>query len=124
MELRYGLNPEHTARATLGDGGAPIRVLSGQPSYINVVDALGAWQLVREAAHALATPVATTFKHLSPAGAATAGDVDDVMIATWLRSGLTPSPIATAYVRARDCDPKSSFGDFVAVSEPVDHALT
>lgn len=124
MDLRYGLNPEHTARATLGDEGVPLDVLSGRPSYVNVLDALGAWQLVREAAQALSTPVATTFKHLSPAGAATAGDLDDVMNARWVPSGVAPSAIATAYIRARDCDPKSSFGDFVAVSEPVDRPLT
>ena len=123
MELRYGLNPEQAARANLDAPAGPIRVVSGDPSYINVLDALGAWQLAREASTALATPVATTFKHVSPAGAATAGDLDDVMLNLWAPAGVELSPIATAYVRARDCDPKSSFGDFVAVSEPVDRSL-
>jgi phosphoribosylaminoimidazolecarboxamide formyltransferase/IMP cyclohydrolase len=98
-------------------------LISGQPSYINVLDALGAWQLVRDATRVLGIPVATTFKHVSPAGAATAGDVDEVMRSTWSVEETDLSEIAAAYVRARDCDPKSSFGDFVAVSEPVDRSL-
>jgi phosphoribosylaminoimidazolecarboxamide formyltransferase/IMP cyclohydrolase len=68
--------------------------------------------------------VATTFKHVSPAGVATAGGLDEVMRNTWSPDGVDLSDIASAYVRARDCDPKSSFGDIVAVSEPVDHSLT
>ena len=122
MELRYGLNPEQMARASLEAPDSPIRVVSGEPSYINVLDALGAWQLVREAAGVLPAAVATTFKHVSPAGAAIAGDIDEVMVELWSRAGDL-SPVASAYVRARDCDPKSSFGDFVAVSEPVDLSL-
>jgi phosphoribosylaminoimidazolecarboxamide formyltransferase/IMP cyclohydrolase len=122
VELRYGSNPDQLARATLG-AGTPVRLVSGHPSYINVLDALGAWQLVREASALLAMPVATTFKHVSPAGAATAGALDEVMRATWCPDGVDLSDIATAYVRARDCDPKSSFGDIVAVSEPVDDSL-
>lgn len=123
MDLRYGLNPEQIARASLDGENSPVRVVCGNPSYINVLDALGAWQLVREASRALGVPVATTFKHVSPAGAAAAGDLDDVMLDLWLPAGSEPSPITTAYVRARDCDPKSSFGDFVAVSEAVDESL-
>jgi AICAR transformylase/IMP cyclohydrolase PurH len=111
------------ARSTVGDAGSPVRVLAGQPSYINVLDALGAWGLVREAAAVLSVPVATTFKHVSPAGVATAGDLDDVMRNTWSPDEEAVSGIAAAYIRARDCDPKSSFGDFVAVSEPVDDSL-
>lgn len=122
MELRYGLNPEQTARASLDAPDSPIRVVSGEPSYINVLDALGAWQLVREATGVLSVAVATTFKHVSPAGAAASGDVDEVMVDLWSGAGDL-SPVASAYVRARDCDPKSSFGDFVAVSEPVDLSL-
>jgi len=123
MDLRYGTNPEQAARASLGEPGSPARVVWGEPSYINVLDALGGWQLVREASRALRSPAATSFKHVSPAGAAVAGDVDEVMQAVWEVTGSELSPIASAYVRARDCDPKSSFGDFVAVSEPVDHSL-
>jgi AICAR transformylase/IMP cyclohydrolase PurH len=124
VELRYGSNPDQLARATVGDAGTPVRVLAGHPSYINVLDALGAWALVREAATVLSVPVATTFKHVSPAGVATAGALDDVMRHTWSPEGGALSDIATAYIRARDCDPKSSFGDIVAVSEPIDHSLT
>ena len=124
MDLRYGSNPDQLARATVGDAGAPVRVVAGHPSYINVLDALGAWELVREAAAVLSVPVATTFKHVSPAGAATAGRLDEVMRNTWSPDGVDLSDIASAYIRARDCDPKSSFGDIVAVSEPVDHSLT
>jgi len=123
LDLRYGSNPDQMARASLGDEGSPVRVLSGQPSYINVLDALGAWELVREAATVLSVPVATTFKHVSPAGVAIAGELDDVMRRTWAPDGGELSDIAKAYIRARDCDPKSSFGDFVAVSQPVDDSL-
>jgi AICAR transformylase/IMP cyclohydrolase PurH len=124
VDLRYGSNPDQLARATVGDAGAPVRVIAGHPSYINVLDALGARELVREAAAVLSVPVATTFKHVSPAGVATAGGLDEVMRNTWCPDGVDLSDIASAYIRARDCDPKSSFGDIVAVSEPVDHSLT
>jgi phosphoribosylaminoimidazolecarboxamide formyltransferase/IMP cyclohydrolase len=123
VDLRYGSNPDQLARATVGEAGAPVRLIAGHPSYINVLDALGAWALVREAAAVLSVPVATTFKHVSPAGVATAGGIDEVMRDTWSPDGVDLSDIATAYIRARDCDPKSSFGDIVAVSEPVDHSL-
>lgn len=123
MELRYGLNPDRAASATLGEGEGPVSVVAGEPSYVNLLDALNAWQLVREASTALDTPVATTFKHVSPAGVATAGPLDAVMTSLWNPGGGALSPVALAYIRARDCDPKSSFGDFVAVSEPVDASL-
>jgi phosphoribosylaminoimidazolecarboxamide formyltransferase/IMP cyclohydrolase len=122
VELRYGINPEQLAQAgTIGEA-APIRLLSGRPSYINLLDALNAWQLVREAAAALSRPVAASFKHVSPVGAAVPGPIDAVMEQNWAAGGVL-SPAAMAYIRARDCDPKSSFGDFAAVSEPVDLAL-
>jgi AICAR transformylase/IMP cyclohydrolase PurH len=124
VDLRYGSNPDQLARATVGDAGAPVRLIAGHPSYINVLDALGAWELVREASAVLSVPVATTYKHVSPAGVATAGGLDEAMRNTWSPDGVDLSDIATAYIRARDCDPKSSFGDIVAVSEPVDHSLT
>ena len=96
MDLRYGSNPDQLARATVGDAGAPVRVIAGHPSYINVLDALGAWELVREAATVLSVPVATTFKHVSPAGVATAGGLDEVMRRTWSPDGVELSDIATA----------------------------
>ena len=102
--MRYGMNPHQPATMTaLGD--SPFTVVSGVPSYINVLDALTGWQLVREASDAFGVPAAASYKHVSPAGAAL-GD-----------SG------ADAYLRARDADPKSSYGDFVAVSHPVDAEL-
>lgn len=123
MDLKNGLNPEQHATATLDAPGSPVRVLWGHPSLINLLDGVGAWRLVREAASVLAMPAATSVKHVSPAGAAVAGPLDSVMAQRWIPDGVEPSPITTAYVRARDCDPKSSFGDFVAVSEPVDYSL-
>ncbi|OHV35617.1 MULTISPECIES: phosphoribosylaminoimidazolecarboxamide formyltransferase [Pseudofrankia] len=125
MDLRYGMNP-HQQPATanpVDDASPPVRVLHGQPSYINMLDALEAWQLVREAADALGRPAAASFKHLSPAGAALAGPLDETMTETY---GLGASPVGmltSAYVRARDTDPKSSYGDFAAVSAPVDAEL-
>ena len=120
MDLRYGLNPHQAARVI--DRG-PLNVLNGTPSFINVLDALTAWHLVREASAALGAPVATSFKHVSPAGAATAGDVDSTMRSSWGLGRSTVGTLTSAYVRARDCDPKSSFGDMIAVSEPVDIEL-
>lgn len=104
MELRYGMNPGRAARAD-AVGAWPIRVLNGSPSYINLLDALNGWQLVRAAGGVLGVPAAASFKHVSPAGAAVA-------------DGL-----AEAYALARDADPRSSYGDIVAVSEPVDEEL-
>ncbi|NUR96374.1 MAG: 5-aminoimidazole-4-carboxamide ribonucleotide transformylase [Kribbellaceae bacterium] len=101
MRLRYGMNPQQAARIE----GAPFTVLAGAPSYINVLDALTGWQLVREASARFGVPAAASYKHVSPAGAAL---------------GRT---VAEAYSRARDADPKSSYGDFVAVSHPVDLEL-
>ena len=102
--MRYGMNPHQPATMTaLGD--SPFTVVSGVPSYINVLDALTGWQLVREASDAFGVPAAASYKHVSPAGAALGDSVAD------------------AYLRARDADPKSSYGDFVAVSHPVDAEL-
>ncbi|MFC4040194.1 phosphoribosylaminoimidazolecarboxamide formyltransferase [Dactylosporangium siamense] len=125
MDLRYGMNPHQTAATAvpIEPERRPLRMVHGQPSYINVLDAAGAWQLVREAAAALGRPVAASFKHVSPAGAATAGPVDAVMAHTYRLDPGRTGALTSAYVRARDADPKSSYGDFVAVSEPVDAEL-
>jgi phosphoribosylaminoimidazolecarboxamide formyltransferase/IMP cyclohydrolase len=120
MDLRYGLNPHQGARM-ISEG--PLTVRGGTPSLINVLDALGAWNLVHEAATALGMPVATSFKHLSPAGAAAAGETDRTARASWGLGTGSVGALTSAYVRARDCDPKSSFGDMIAVSEPVDAEL-
>jgi phosphoribosylaminoimidazolecarboxamide formyltransferase/IMP cyclohydrolase len=125
MHLRYGMNPQQTPATVepLDGANPPVRGLSGQPSYINMLDALGAWQLVHTAADAFGRPAAASFKHVSPAGAAVAGPLDPVMTETY---GLAPAAVGaltSAYVRARDTDPRSSYGDFVAVSAPVDAEL-
>ena len=103
--MRYGMNPHQSATMTPVSGRAPFTVVSGSPSYINVLDALTGWQLVREAAGTFGMVAAASYKHVSPAGAALADSV------------------TAAYVRARDADPKSSYGDFVAVSHTVDAEL-
>jgi AICAR transformylase/IMP cyclohydrolase PurH len=124
MRLRYGMNPQQaTACATpvLPDN-CPVRVVHGQPSLINLLDALNAWQLVREAGLLLGRPAAASFKHTSPAGVALAGPVDEAA-AAHCGTGGGISGVASAYLRARDADPKSSYGDFAAVSRPVDADL-
>lgn len=124
MQLRYGTNPHQPAQAFPSVGEKwPVRVIHGDPSYINLLDALNAWQLVREASQALARPAATSFKHVSPAGAALAGPPDPAMTAQYGLGSDRLSAVAGAYLRCRDVDPRSSYGDFVAVSDPVDHDL-
>lgn len=125
MRLRYGMNP-HQRSATaspIDPARPPFRLLNGEASYINVLDAAAAWQLVREAATALGRPAAASFKHVSPAGAATAGPIDAVMAETYRLDAPAVGAVTSAYVRARDADPKSSYGDFVAMSAPVDAEL-
>jgi phosphoribosylaminoimidazolecarboxamide formyltransferase / IMP cyclohydrolase len=124
VRLRYGMNPHQAATATPLDAtSVPVRVLNGEPSSINILDALSAWRLVREAATALGRAAAASFKHVSPAGAAVAGGIDAVMAETYGLDQATVGELTSAYVRARDTDPKSSYGDFIAVSEPVDAEL-
>jgi phosphoribosylaminoimidazolecarboxamide formyltransferase/IMP cyclohydrolase len=122
LKLRYGTNP-HQARAeaeALDPARPPCRIVNGAPSLINFLDALNAWQLVRELDEALGLPAATSFKHVSPAGAAVAEPLDEESRRVYEATGRELSPLATAYVRARGADPKSSFGDFVAISRPLD----
>ena len=125
MDLRYGMNPQQqAASATPADLGRwPVRVLQGDPSYINMLDALNGWQLVREAGGALNLPAAASFKHVSPAGAAVAGPVDEVTAELYGVDRTRVGALTNAYLRARDADPKSSYGDFAAVSHPVDAEL-
>lgn len=125
MRLRYGINP-HQTPATLSPidpGTTPLRVLNGTPSYLNILDAVTAWRLVREAAELLGRPAAASFKHVSPAGAALAGPLDATATSLFALDPAATTPVASAYARARDTDPKSSYGDFAAVSHPVDAAL-
>ncbi|MFF3876145.1 phosphoribosylaminoimidazolecarboxamide formyltransferase [Streptomyces sp. NPDC001978] len=125
MELRYGINPHQTAApaAPVSPGKWPVRLVHGTPSYINLLDALNGWQLVREASRSQGRLAAASFKHVSPAGAALAGPVDEVTAELHGVAGDTMGALASAYLRARDADPKSSYGDFAAVSHPVDAEL-
>lgn len=124
MRLKYGCNPHQAFAEVAGlDGGEPpVECLNGTASMINWLDALNAWQLVSEARAALDLPAAASFKHVSPAGAAVAVDLPEDLARAYEVSGRELTPAATAYVRARGADPKCSFGDFVALSDPVDEA--
>jgi len=123
MELKYGCNPhQKPARLTLPDP-SPLQLLSGEPSYINMLDAIGAWQLARELKAATGKPGAASFKHTSPAGAAIARSISDALLLSQFLPQTKLSPIAQAYVRARGGDRMSSFGDAVAVSDTVDMSL-
>ena len=117
--MRYGMNPHQSASIIAGHGP---RVINGEPSMINYLDALSAFQLVREADEATGRPAAASFKHVSPAGAALAGAVDGTAARTWRVDETGNGGLLSAYVRARDADPKSSFGDVAALSRPVDLA--
>ena len=125
MDLRYGINPQQAAAAIepVQLGRCPVTVLHGSPSYINMLDALNGWQLVLEASRVLNRPAAASFKHVSPAGAAVAGPVDDVTAELYGVDRAGVGALTSAYLRARDADPKSSYGDFAAVSHPVDAEL-
>jgi len=117
--VRYGMNPHQSASIVAGEGP---RVVNGEPSMINYLDALSAFQLVYEADEATGRPAAASFKHVSPAGAALAGAVDATAARTWRVDEAGDGGLLSAYVRARDTDPKSSFGDVAALSRPVDLA--
>ncbi len=120
MQLKYGCNPHQVFASAESLEAAPVELLNGQPSMINLLDALSGWQLVTEVRRALNLPAAASFKHVSPAGAAVAAPLPGDLARAYEVSDVELSPIALAYVRARGADPKSSFGDFVALSEPVD----
>jgi len=124
LQLKYGCNPhqKYAAVEPLDPSHPPIRVLNGTPSYINFLDALNAWQLVREARVATGMAAAASFKHVSPAGAAVAAPLTSELAQAYHVEAKELTPAAVAYVRARGADPKCSFGDFAAVSEVVDVA--
>src|SRR5437660_10158462 len=109
LALRYGINPHQTPARVFGDGPMPFEVLNGAPGYINMLDALNSWQLVRELREAVGLPAAASFKHVSPAGAAVAVPLTDTLIKIYGVEGLNLSPLATAYARARGADRVSSF---------------
>jgi phosphoribosylaminoimidazolecarboxamide formyltransferase/IMP cyclohydrolase len=125
IPLRYGLNPHQTpARALIdGDGPGPFRVLNGAPGYINLLDAISSWQLVRELRATLGEPAGASFKHVSPAGAGIGLPLTEALTRAYQVEGIPLSPVAAAYVRARGGDLVSSYGDFAAVSDRVDVSL-
>jgi len=123
LTLRYGMNPhQRPACVYVEQGELPLEVLSGRPSYINLLDALNSWQLVRELRDLLGVPAAASFKHVSPAGAAIATPMSDAEKKACFVEDLDLSPLATAYARARGADRMSSFGDWIALSDPCDVA--
>ena len=123
IELKYGCNPHQTPAGVTVPEEAGLEVLSGRPGYINFLDALGAWQLVRELQAAAGKPAAASFKHVSPAGAAVAGELSAPYRASQFLPDAEYSPVATAYARARGGDRMCSFGDVAAVSDVVDLSL-
>ena len=122
LMLKYGCNPnQKPSRIFMQDGSdLPIEVLNGRPGYINFLDAFNSWQLVKELKAATGLPAAASFKHVSPAGAAVAVPMSDTLKKIYFVDDLELSPIATAYARARGADRMSSYGDWVALSEPCD----
>jgi AICAR transformylase/IMP cyclohydrolase PurH len=125
LKLRYGMNPhQKNARLFVESGELPVEVLSGAPGFINVLDALNSWALVRDLKAALGLPAAASFKHVSPAGAAVAEPLSEAEAkAAFVDDPANLSPLATAYARARGADRLSSFGDFAAFSETVDRSV-
>jgi phosphoribosylaminoimidazolecarboxamide formyltransferase / IMP cyclohydrolase len=124
IPLRYGCNPHQgSAVVRMPEGRAPLRVLNGEPSYINVLDALTGWQLVRELAALTGEVAAASYKHVSPAGAALAGPLTDAFRRAQMLDFEPTSDAATAYVRARGADRVSSFGDAAAISTTDDREL-
>lgn len=122
IELRYGANPHQRPARAFRDGGLPFAVRNGAPSYINLLDALNAWQLVRELRLATGEPAATSFKHVSPAGAAIWVSLPPRARRAYGVEDIELSPLAMAYARARGADRVSSFGDLAAFSDVVDEA--
>ena len=123
LELKYGCNPnQKPSKIYMADGGdLPITVLNGRPGYINFLDAFNGWQLVKELKQATGLPAATSFKHVSPAGAAVGLPLSDTLAKIyWVDDLGELSPLACAYARARGADRMSSFGDFISLSDTCD----
>lgn len=123
MQLKYGCNPnQKPSRIFMEDGSElPVTVLNGKPGYINFLDAFNGWQLVKELKEATGLPAATSFKHVSPAGAAVGLPLDETLAKIyWVDDLGELSPLACAYARARGADRMSSFGDFIALSDVCD----
>ena len=124
LELKYGCNPnQKPSKIYMENGELPIKVLCGKPGYINFLDAFNGWQLVRELKKAPGLPAATSFKHVSPAGAAVGLPLDETLAKIyWVDDMGELSPLACAYARARGADRMSSFGDFISLSDVCDVA--
>ena len=124
LELKYGCNPNQKPSRIFMDGDQelPIQVLNGRPGYINLLDAFNSWQLVKELKAATGLPAATSFKHVSPAGAAVGLPLSDTLKRIYFTDDYELTPLACAYVRARGADRMSSFGDFIALSDVCDVA--
>ena len=121
LELKYGCNPnQKPARIFMKDGELPLQVLNGKPGFINLLDAFNSWQLVRELKETTGLPSATSFKHVSPAGAAVYVPLTDVEKKMYFIEDMELTPVATAYIRARGSDRMSSYGDFIALSDECD----
>ncbi len=125
FQLKYGTNPnQKPARIYMADGSElPVSILNGKPGYINFLDAFNSYQLVKDLKAALGLPAATSFKHVSPAGAAVGLPLDDTLRRMYhIDAGAELSPLACAYARARGADRMSSFGDWIALSDVCDLA--
>ena len=125
LALKYGCNPnQKPSRIYMNEGELPIEVLNGRPGYINFLDALNSWQLVKELKEATGLPAAASFKHVSPAGAAVGLPLSDTLKKIYFVDDvkLPLTPIACAYARARGADRMSSYGDFIALSDECDAA--
>ena len=121
LELKYGCNPnQKPSRIFMDSGELPVQVLNGKPGYINFLDALNGYQLVRELREATGLPAAASFKHVSPAGAAVGLPLSESEERMFFTSGMKLSPLATAYVRARGADRLCSYGDWAALSDICD----
>ena len=121
LELKYGCNPnQKPARIFMEEGELPLKVLNGKPGYINFMDALNSWQLVKALKKATGLPAAASFKHVSPAGAALGLPLTDVERHIYFAPEGELSPIACAYIRARGADRLCSFGDWAALSDVCD----
>lgn len=121
LELKYGCNPnQKPSKIFIHNGELPIEILNGKPGYINFMDALNSWQLVKELKAATGLPSAASFKHVSPAGAAVGLPLSDTLKKIYFVDDLELSPLANAYARARGADRMSSYGDFIALSDTCD----
>ena len=124
ITMKYGCNPNQSHARLISDSpDGPLTVVNGAPGYINILDALRGWQLVRELKKSTGQPAAASFKHVSPAGAAVAGTLTDEFRKAHFYDDADLSPLATAYAKARSSDRVASFGDFISVSDTVDVSL-